>query len=289
MLCELVSLGADDERGRFYSQFKEHNASYKRAYSKLDLFFKTVSNSSMRTQKVFFQATFRRSRLGQESINYFLYLILLGFIVGGTSCQTGKIQKVENKANPLVIQYREGRLEFEDLVKKKKQKVKVEAFILQNQKMRLEATATLGIRVASILVSESDIQAQLYLEKKFLSGKFPYVWKNENPTLRSMSIPLSPKFLQSLILKQQVLSSSWKCEKTLDDAKECLNMKPQKNLPERITWVKSSDGEELVFVESETFRIKWTFLSAKEISEPKPKLFEMQINENYQKVDITPR
>ncbi|MFN8943642.1 MAG: hypothetical protein ACK5WZ_03365 [Pseudobdellovibrionaceae bacterium] len=196
------------------------------------------------------------------------------------------------------IIYLEGKITVEDFAKKKNHTIKIEGFLIKDKSLRIEANGPLGIRVASVLVSENQIQAQLYMERKFLSGIFPNVWKVNNQTLKAISIPVSPKFLQSAFLYEKNLGPDWKCESDAG-SEECLNLSAKALTqssgqrlpmqPEKMTWVKSENGFTRFFAESQTHRLTWEPSAAITTIDYNPKLFVLEANEQFRKVDITPR
>jgi hypothetical protein len=230
---------------------------------------------------------------------YFLACILLLMLVG---CQ-GQRKKVipsnvGSGGDRERLAYFEGRITVEDFLKKKNHAVNVEAFLVKNKKMRIEANGPLGIKVASVLVTENRIQAQLYLERKYLNGDFLNVWKYDAQTLRAISIPVSPKFLQSVFLQDRTLGPNWKCEKEAL-FEECLNLSkpklsegPNEKLPEqpqKMTWIKTDEGRIKFFAESSNYRLTWEPSADMQFIENNPKIFTLEVNEAFKKIEITPR
>ncbi len=214
-----------------------------------------------------------------------LYVFLLSAILG---CQTQQKKSLESSENlPVVV--REGRLNVQDLKKNKNYVLDVESYLIPSKKMRLEATGPLGVRIASVLVTEDKIQAQLYREKKYLEGIFPRVWERENPTLRVISIPLSPKLLQTIVLGEELPSAQWNCVNQKNGGKECENKfsnNPQ--LPRKIIWSALKDNNQDILAESENFRLRWSLKSMTRV-EAKESMFLLKQNSSYESVDITPR
>lgn len=235
----------------------------------------------------------------------FRYLLLIGLLGFTVSCQGPKKKPVATvpptgtvapEADRLV--YLEGRITVEDFAKKKNHTAKIEAFLIKNKKLRIEANGPLGVRVASILVLESQIHAQLYLERKMLSGTFPNVWKNDHPTLKPISIPVSPKFMQSVFLQERNLGPQWKCERD-NVAEECVNLNANQLVPkdgprlppqpQKMTWIKDENGRTRFFAESSAYRLMWEPSAPIQYIDNNPKIFTMDVNESFKKVDITPR
>src|SRR5690606_3617227 len=96
---------------------------------------------------------------------FFCSVVALLFFLGCQSKKVSETPSIDSTENKVV--YREGTLEVEDLIKNKAHRVSVESFILPSKKMRIEATGPLGIRIASLIVSEDKIQALLHREKKY--------------------------------------------------------------------------------------------------------------------------
>lgn len=231
-------------------------------------------------------------------LRYFLTCIVLLAVV---ACQGPRKKIIPADKNAGVgtelerVAYFEGRITVEDFLKKKNHSVTVEAFLQKSKKMRIEANGPLGVRVASVLVSEHQVQAQLYLERKYLMGDFPNVWKYDAQTLRAISIPVSPKFLQSLLLQDRNLGARWKCEKEAL-AEECLNLTPPTGpsdrlpeQPQKVTWMKTPDNKMKIFVESQNYRMTWNPSADMQFIENNPKIFTLEVNESFRKVEITPR
>lgn len=212
--------------------------------------------------------------------------MFLTLLVSG--CQTHHKPMTEAPLAPGEIFGRDGRVDIEDLKKNKSHRISVSSYILPNQKMRVEATGPLSIPIATLLVTEDRIQAQLYREKKYLFGIFPRVWERENPTLRAISIPISPKVLQAIVLDKNLDARSWKCSSSADGSKVCQNLRPSEHLPDAIFWSPEIEGSRTVKADSANFKMTWT-LGALEKVVAKENMFVLRVNENYQKVDITPR
>ncbi len=85
--------------------------------------------------------------------------------------------------------------------------VKIQIALLPNKAMRMEVTATLGISIATVLVTPANIRIALHNSKEFITG--PLNEKTLYPVFRQN---VSPRVLWKIVHDQNPAWANLKCE-----------------------------------------------------------------------------
>ena len=107
----------------------------------------------------------------------------------------------------------EGQWEAKVLVKdhenSKSYIVKMDAFAVRNQSLRIDVTAALGTPVASLVLLGDDVKYVLPRKKSYYEGK-----SSERVLKPILSVPVDPKLFYSMLFDIVPADESWSCEKS---------------------------------------------------------------------------
>ena len=75
----------------------------------------------------------------------------------------------------------------------------IDAFAIKNNKLRLEVSAALGIKVASVVIDREKVQAIIPSEKKFYTGV-----ASQEVLTRALKLPIHPNIFYAMIFDQEI-------------------------------------------------------------------------------------
>lgn len=162
-----------------------------------------------------------------------------------------------------------------DIRKNKTNQVTIDLVAIKNQKLRMEASATLGYQVGSVVMNQNDFVAIIYPQKKIFKGPL-----NDSSLVRTFNMPIPPRALYSIAYDEPIRGKEWKCH--FDDNK-VINMCD--NGLTKIEWLNRKEGAKLVKISSATVEINW-FFKAPAPKELTPELFIAELPKGYQVQEI---
>lgn len=160
-----------------------------------------------------------------------------------------------------------------DIRKNKTNQVTIDMIAIKNQKLRLEASATLGYQVGSLVMGPAEFVAVIYPQKKILKGPL-----NERSLVRTFNIPIPPTALYSIAYDEPI--RGWKCQ--YDDNRV---VSACDGGTTKVEWLNRKEGAKLVKISSATIEINWFFKSP-EPKELTPELFVAELPNGYQVQEI---
>lgn len=160
-----------------------------------------------------------------------------------------------------------------DIRKNKTNQVTIDMIAIKNQKLRLEASATLGYQVGSLVMSPNEFIAVIYPQKKILKGPL-----NERSLAKTFNMPIPPTALYSIAFDEPI--RGWKCQL---DANKVVSMCDSG--VSKVEWLNRKEGSKLIKISSATVEITW-FFKAPEPKEFTPELFVAELPNGYQVQEI---
>ncbi len=196
-------------------------------------------------------------------------ILLIASILALIGCQTTPIAPTGS--------FQKGKWEtmaqINELKPKKTHRVSIDILAVKNEKMRMEITATLGYRVASILLDREGYKAAIYPQKKFYQGT------DENAFAQVSKLPISSRALFSIVFDEPIVGPGWACGKeTATLPKKCV----QASSRIQVEWFKKPNGAKLVKVTSPKVEMNWFFQNPDVNFAEKPELFNLNVPEGYQ-------
>lgn len=142
----------------------------------------------------------------------------------------------------------ESQAQIREVEKNKTQNVKIEVYASSANQTRLEVSAIMGYRVASVVMSPEKWGAAIYPQKKFYHGQ------KESMALQALlQIPLTSKDMMNVLMGRE-LGVSWKCEGPRGAPSQC----EKKDINVKIAWLERSAEKQLLHVTSPQFELKWS-------------------------------
>lgn len=160
-----------------------------------------------------------------------------------------------------------------DIRKNKTNQVTIDLIAIKNQKLRMEASATLGYQVGSLVMSPNEFIAVIYPQKKILKGPL-----NERSLAKTFNIPIPPTALYSIAYDEPI--RGWKCH---FDPNKVVSMCD--GGVAKVEWLNRKEGAKLIKISSPTIEITW-FFKAPEPKELTPELFVAELPNGYQVQEI---
>ncbi len=167
----------------------------------------------------------------------------------------------------------ETKANIRDLRKNKTNQVTIDLVAVKNQRLRMEASATLGYQVGSLVMSPTEFIAVIYPQKKILKGPL-----NERSLAKAFNMPIPPSALYSLAYDEPI--RGWKCQ---FDANKVVSLCD--GGASKVEWLNRKEGAKLVKISSATVEITW-FFKAPEPKEMTPELFVAELPTGYQVQEI---
>ncbi len=197
-------------------------------------------------------------------------LIFLG-LLGLVNCAQKSVQPSPEH----MVQRFDSQLYFLDKQKNKSHQMRVEVVALRNQKMRLDAKVTLGLHVASALMTRERVQVALHSEKKYYEG-LPSTKAME----RSIGLPLHPLLFHAMVYRQGLKGQGWNCAVHASKLQKC----EQARSGLEISW-EDQDGATMVVAESRSFQLQWRIFRPESVEE-RANYFELKVPESYKKLSL---
>lgn len=167
----------------------------------------------------------------------------------------------------------ETKANIRDLRKNKTNQVTIDLVAVKNQRLRMEASATLGYQVGSLVMSPGEFIAVIYPQKKIFKGLL-----NDRSLAKTFNIPIPPSALYSIAYDEPI--RGWKCQ---FDANKVVSV--CEGGVSKVEWLNRKEGAKLIKISSPTVEITW-FFKAPEPKEMTPELFVAELPTGYQVQEI---
>ncbi len=155
--------------------------------------------------------------------------------------------------------------------------VKIEIAVWPKKAVRLEISATLGVSVATVLMTPSEIRYALHSPKQFVTG--PFHEKTLYPIFKKN---IDPRILWKAVHNQSPAGPLLKCEAALDG-------RPLKCVGEeglQIKWMYELPPRKRIDIISNGFEMNWIFKSEQEFTASQNGTFVLNIPDGYREIFI---
>ncbi len=205
-----------------------------------------------------------------ESVKLIFVPAVLLFLVSG--CATTENQKSISDNEAVLIQSKA-------MIKDQNESntVKIEIALLPRKAIRLEITGSLGISVASVLLTPSEISYAIHTTKQYATG--PFNEKSLYPIFRKN---IDPRILWRIINNQPMTNLNLKCSMTGD-------MKPSKceaTDGTTIKWTYDQPPFKRVDFISNRFEMSWIFRDQSLLGSYQNETFVLKKPDSYQEIII---
>lgn len=194
--------------------------------------------------------------------------------------QIGCAMKMKKDSQPAITEDTavwswETKAAVKDIRKNKTNQISIDVVSIKNQKLRMEASATLGYQVGTLVMGPNDFVAVIYPQKKIFKGPL-----NEKSLARTFNMPIPPAALYSIAYDEPIKGAQWKCQY---DANKWISICDSG--VSKVEWLNRKEGSKLIKITSATVEISW-FFKAPERKEFTAGLFEAELPEGYQVQEV---
>lgn len=208
------------------------------------------------------------SRVNKEKLIAVFILPLMSLIFG---CATRSIEPT-GEGEPIVIQSKA-------LIKNDSDSntVKIEIALLPKKAIRLEITGTLGISVATVLLTPTEITYALHATKQFAVGPF-----NERTLYPIFKQKIDPRIMWRVINNQPMTNLNLKCEMNSESRPvACVATDGT-----TIKWTYAEPPRKRVDIISNRFEMNWLFREQSLLMESQSETFVLKKPTSYQEIII---
>lgn len=193
-----------------------------------------------------------------------------------TSCATKKIQDIP--VGPNEVAAWETKAQIRQLRDNHIHNISIDVLAIKGDKLRMEATATLGIKVASVVVDQERVQALVYNEKKFYSGP-----TTPDIFLKAFRVPVPPNVFFAMIFDQSLRAPGWVCENDSAGLIQKCSFKGALT----IAWERlENPPQKMVRIKSKTFEMDWFFKKLDSNWQPQQESFNLAAPDTYQVIKL---
>lgn len=155
--------------------------------------------------------------------------------------------------------------------------VKIEIALWPRRAIRLEITGTLGVSVATVLFTPTEISYALHTTKQFGAG--PFHEKTLYPIFKKN---IDPRILWRVINNQPMTNLNLKCDMNEKlQPIQCLGVDGT-----MIKWLYDEPPHKRIDIVSNRFEMNWIFRDQSLLDESQNKTFVLKKPENYQEIII---
>lgn len=166
--------------------------------------------------------------------------------------------------------------QMRDIKKNKTQNVSIDVFANNVQQTRIEVSAIMGYRVASVVLSPEKWGAAIYPQKKFYYGQ------NQTESLASLlQIPLEPSDVLNILWGKK-MGAGWKCTGKAEEPSQC--EKRESDL--RVNWVERTAEKQILHIVSPQFEMKWSLKAPQTEVQFKPDLFTLTQPKGFKAIQL---
>jgi hypothetical protein len=155
--------------------------------------------------------------------------------------------------------------------------VKIEIALLPKEAIRLEITATLGVSVATVLMTSKQISYALHTTKQFIIGPF-----NEKTLYLVFKKNIDPRLLWRIINDQAMTNINLTCSLNADSKPFLCNSADGST----IKWTYEDYPRKRIDIVSNRFEMSWIFRNKSPLNEAQNETFVLKKPESYQEIII---
>lgn len=207
--------------------------------------------------------------MNKEKLIFCLFLVLL--VLGVQSCISEPAVPI-SAGSPVLIDSKAQIKNDNDT-----NTVSIQIALMPQKAIRMEITATLGVSVASVLLTPNKISYALHSSKQFVEG--PFHEKTLYPVFKKN---INPQLLWKVIHSQSPADNNFKCE--LNAQSQPLFCKAQDG--STVKWLYENGLRKRIDIISDRFEMSWVFKDISPLSEYHNETFVLKKPEDYKEIII---
>lgn len=169
----------------------------------------------------------------------------------------------------------ETKANIRDIKRNKINKVTIDTIGVKGDRLRLEASVTMGYPIGSLVMDQERFVAAVFPQKKFFKGIL-----NERALARTFNIPIPATALFSIAFNEPIKLPNWNCQ--LNGARLPISCEGP---TAKIEWEYKSEGAKLIRVSSAEVEVAWAFKAP--INKPYGSdMFTLDVPNGYQVLEI---
>lgn len=193
------------------------------------------------------------------------------FVVG---CAT---KPKEEKAPPIPEKARwESSLRVKDLRADRGQSLSVAVLGEREGRLRLEASAIMGVPVASFVLNGDEFRCAVYQRKSFYQGK-----AEANALEPLLRLPLSPRLLHEVMFEIEPRGSDWRCQSQQGRLEKCSSEKAKI----QVLWERSGD-ERTVRIHGPGYEATWAIAKPRTEVQFKDETFRLEAPAGFRRIQL---
>jgi hypothetical protein len=155
--------------------------------------------------------------------------------------------------------------------------VKIQVALLPQKAIRLEVSATLGLSVASVLVTPAQIRIALHTQNTFIVG--PFHEKTLYPLFKQN---ISPRLIWKIVHDQNPATAQLKC--TLNELQKPTLCVAQDGT--QINWSYEGGSRRRIDIKNNRFEMNWIFKDQLQLPEYQSETFVLKKPDSYKEIII---
>ncbi len=201
--------------------------------------------------------------------NNLILPILLSMAFFFTACAGNQTKEVSSSA-PILIETK-AQIKSKD----EKNNVKIDIALARNRAIRMEVTATLGYRVATVVMTPQLIQYALHTSETFYQG--PFTARTIYPIFNQM---IDPKILWKAIHDQNPQSANLICQ--VDTSSRPTSCQGPQNLT--VKWTYEEPPFKKIELKNSQFEMVWLFKDQSVLDNSQTETFVLKKPDGYKEI-----
>jgi Domain of unknown function (DUF4292) len=201
--------------------------------------------------------------------NLFLVISTASFILSACG---GNATKPISAGTPVLIETK-AQIKSKD----EKNNVKIDIALARNQAIRMEVTATLGYRVATVVMTPQLIQYALHTSETFYQG--PFAARTIYPIFNQL---IDPKILWKVIHDQNPQSANLVCQ--VDSTARPTACQGPQNLS--VKWTYEESQHKRIEIKNPQFEMIWLFKDRSVLETSQTETFVLKKPDGYKEINL---
>lgn len=156
--------------------------------------------------------------------------------------------------------------------------VKIQIALWPQRALRMEVTATLGVSVATVLMTPKQIQILIPHQKTFIQG--PFHEKTLYPVFKQN---ISPRLIWKIIHAQNPVEPGLQCQfNTFGQPSACQSTSDAST----VEWTYNEDGSKRIDLKRDLFEMAWIFKAEMALTTDQNETFVLKKPDDYKEIDI---
>lgn len=166
----------------------------------------------------------------------------------------------------------EAKAQVRDLVNGKTNTVSLDVMARRDEALRMEVSGTMGIHVASFLLSGSQVRYVIHTQKRFFSGTV-----SEKALRPLLKVNIDPRWLYGIFFDEDL--PAWKCQGR--PVQVC-----EKSDGTKITWTDRSEERKRITISNPQFEVQILVKDFQTKVQDPDKAFRLEVPEGYRRYKL---